>query len=248
MKEYGKVKGFYLLSRDALRAVKFKKVIDKARKEGNLEAEKKASFDLTRTWAEGIFRDFDVKLNIHGEENIPQSGPVVYVMNHQGYFDIFAMFYAVPHQLCFIAKKEWEKIPILSGCIRSCRGVFIDRGNPRAIVETMKTGREYLEQGFSLGIFPEGTRSRKHEMSELKAGSFKLATRAGVPVVPVCIDGAYKVYEEKDKFVTGQTIDITFHEAIPTAGKSRDELNAIPQRVRELLKADLAKGAEHQEG
>ena len=244
MKEFGKVRGFYKIVKAAIPAIRKRKKLNKIKENGDNNAEKQLIAEMTHIWAEKVIDDFEVKLNVHGEENIPKEGPVVYVMNHQGYFDIFAMFALIPHQFCFVAKKEWSKIPVFKGCIEMTRGIFIDRGNPREIGKTMKQGKEYLDDGFSLAIFPEGTRSHRHEMAELKHGSFKLATRSGVPIVPVCIDGAYKVYEEKDKFVTGQTIDVFFHEPIPTAGVDRTELNVIPNRVEKLFEDDLNKDGE----
>ena len=88
-------------------------------------------------------------------------------------------------------------------------------------------------------IFPEGTRSRSSEIGEFKAGSFKLATKARVPIVPVTIDGGYKTFEETGAMTKGVHIDFMVHPAIETAGLSRQELAGLHEKVEDIVRSGL---------
>ena len=103
-----------------------------------------------------------------------------------------------------------SKIPIFGKWVTRIRGIYIHRGDARASLKTINEGVEYLKQGFSLVIFPEGTRSRSSAMAEFKHGSFKLATKARVPIVPVTLNGGYHTYEETGKVTKGMPISTSW--------------------------------------
>ena len=98
--------------------------------------------------------------HVYGEENIPSEGPVCYVSNHQGYCDIPCYFTALRKiQFGFVAKDDLEKVPKYGDWIKRVRSSMIKRGDPRASLKAILEGIEYIEQGFSMLIFPEGTRA-----------------------------------------------------------------------------------------
>jgi len=239
MAEIGKIRGFAYIVWQGVRLKPKAKAIDKAREAHDVEAEKRIIHEITSYWGKKVMDHFDVHVEIVNPENIPEDGPVVYIGNHQSYFDMFSLFSIIPHQFNFIAKMEWAKIPLFGHFIEQTRGILLDRGNLRQAVQVFNEGTEYLKEGFSMAVFPEGTRSKGKGLGELKAGTFKLATKAEVPIVPVSIDGSYKIFEEKGKFVTGQTITFTFHDQIPTKGMTHDEICALPSRMKEIFKEDL---------
>ena len=102
----------------------------------------------------------------------------------------------------------------------------------------MSEAVENVRKGYSLVIFPEGTRSKGGPIKEFKAGSFKLAFKSGVPIVPVTIDGTWKLFEEKKRLQPAE-ITLTIHPAIPTAGLSKEELTLIPPKVQEIVARGL---------
>ena len=87
--------------------------------------------------------------------------------------------------------------------------VFIDRDSPRKAMEAMRQAQTMLEQGKSMVVFPEGTRSRGDQMNEFKAGAFRMACKAGAPVVPVAIDGSYKIMEANHNLMKPAHVTIT---------------------------------------
>ena len=164
---------------------------------------------------------------------------MVVVSNHQGYADIPAIFSVVPFQLGFVAKSELEKIPVFSKWVLRIRGLLINRGDARSSLRTIAEGVDLVKQGFSMAIFPEGTRSRGPEMGEFKAGSLKLATKAGCPVLPITIDGSYKVYEETGNVKENQSFRLIVHPPVETAGLSRQELSELPDKIEEIIRSGL---------
>ena len=152
-----------------------------------------------------------------------------------------AVLYAVSgKQTGFIAKNEFSKVPLLGKWIRAIRGLFIKRGDVRESLKIINEGAELINKGFSLVIFPEGTRSQKREMADFKPGSFKLASKAKAPVVPIVIDGTYKVFEQKRKVSKGETVRVTILPAIDTASLDRKSLAALPNQIEEAIKERLA--------
>lgn len=134
------------------------------------------------------------RVTVIGKENIPEE-PVLFVSNHQSYFDILVTHNAINRPVGFVAKKEMEKIPLLPLYMRDIGCIFLNRTDPREGVKTIQTGAEQLKAGHCMLICPEGTRSKCDDMNEFKEGSLKMAEKAKVPVVPVAIIGTNRLLE-----------------------------------------------------
>ncbi|QAT41711.1 1-acyl-sn-glycerol-3-phosphate acyltransferase [Clostridium sp. JN-9] len=176
---------------------------------------------------------------ITGIENIPQ-GPCVFISNHQGIFDGFLFFGFINKPIGFIAKKEIKKLPLISGWLEMLHTVFIDRENIRESVKAINAGVENVKRGYSMIIFPEGTRSLGGKMKEFKRGSMKLAFNAGVPVVPVTIEGTYKVLETGNH-VTGNKLHMVIHKPIDVTKLSKEEKSNFAVTVHDIIETELNK-------
>ena len=214
---------------------KYKRQIEQARAAGDYEKERESILAATSTWGPMIMDMFGCTLDVEGLENLPEQGPAVIVGNHQGYADIAAFFAAFrKFQFGFVAKQELAKIPLYGKWMPRIRSVFIERDDPRSSLETIKEGIALIEQGFSLVIFPEGTRSKGPECGPFMKGSLKLATRPGVPIVPVSMHGTYKMFEQTG-VLSPARIRIIVHEPIPTAGMSRTEEKDLNDRIEKIV-------------
>ncbi|MHB8124846.1 MAG: lysophospholipid acyltransferase family protein [Desulfitobacteriaceae bacterium] len=149
----------------------------------------------TRSWARSLVLITGSKVEVEGAEFVPLQGPVLFVANHQGNFDIPLMLGFVPGSKGFIAKIELEKFPIISTWMRKMHCVFLDRGNMRKSLLTMREATNILKEGHSLVVFPEGTRGKGKPMREFKRGSLGIAEKAKVPIIPVTIIDSYKIME-----------------------------------------------------
>lgn len=214
---------------------KYKKGIEAAKAGGNLEKERELILAATSTWGPMIMDMFGSTVEVEGLDNLPEKGPVVIVGNHQGYADIAAYFAAFQKfQFAFVAKKELAQIPLYGKWMPRIRSVFIERDDPRASLEAIKRGVELIEQGFSLVIYPEGTRSKGPVCGPFMKGSLKLATKPGVPIVPVSMHGTYKMFEQTG-VLSPAKIRIIVHEPIPTEGLSRQEEKELNDRVEKIV-------------
>lgn len=139
-----------------------------------------------------------VDLTVIGEEKIPE-GPVLYVGNHRSQFDTLLTYSRMKGVTGFVAKKEMAKLPILNKRMRDLYCLFLDRENPREGLKTILQAVDYIKDGISICIFPEGTRNKGAEGSlmEFKEGSFKIADKTGCPVVPIAITNAEGMFERQ---------------------------------------------------
>ncbi|MDO5441858.1 MAG: lysophospholipid acyltransferase family protein [Bacillota bacterium] len=190
---------------------------------------------LLNFWIPIILAVAGVKVERTGEENL-QNGPALYVGNHQGLFDMVVTLIYLGGTKGYLAKIETSKIPMLSTWMKQLNCVFIDRGNPRKALQAINECADNLKAGNSMIIFPEGTRSRNHEMNEFKPGAFKCAIKAGVPIVPFVLDGSYKAWEENHK-ITPTTITLKILKPIDTANmeKTKDISAVVEEEIKKAL-------------
>ncbi|WP_138418731.1 lysophospholipid acyltransferase family protein [Aquibacillus sediminis] len=167
-------------------------------------------------------------LTITGAENIPLDEPVLYVANHQGNMDIPILYSTAPRSMAFVAKKEMEKIPLLGYWMKERGCVFIDRDNARSSLKAINQAIDSLKSGHSIAIFPEGTRSKGPEMGDFKAGSLRIAIKAGVKVVPVTIKDSYKLIGKKGKHTPAK---VSVHYADPINSTEFKDTNQLASAV-----------------
>ena len=140
---------------DVIHYNKYKKKIDNAKASGDFEEERRLILEATSGFGPKTMEQFGVDLHVHGEENIPEKGPVVMMLNHQSYADIPVMFAVFrKFQFGFIAKRYLAKAPILGEWMPRIRSVFIENDDPREALKAINQGIEYINDGFSLAICP----------------------------------------------------------------------------------------------
>ena len=135
------------------------------------------------------------KVRYIGLEKIPSDVPVLYVANHESFFDVLLTLAKLPGTICFVAKKAFGKVPIFAQALSLYNTLFIDRENIKQGLETILKAIENVKSGMSVYIFPEGTRSRDGKMNEFKEGSMKIAVKSGCPIIPIAISNTANVWE-----------------------------------------------------
>lgn len=189
-------------------------------------------------WAKyTIHKTLGMNVTINGKENIPNV-PCCYIGNHTSILDIPLLIDSVGKCMGFVAKQEMAKAPILGYWMKQYNCVPLDRENAREAIKVIRQGAENIKNGYSMAIFPEGTRSKDGKLREFKKGSLKLATMAKAPIVPVSIDGAYRAFEIDRKFKSID-ITITFGEPIYTENLTREEEKGLMDKVREVIAKNL---------
>lgn len=197
------------------------------------EKQKTTLHKYTALWGRTCVAFSRSKVEVIGKEKLPE-GNVLYVGNHQSYYDIPLLLGHLPKPKAFVAKIELSKIPALSLWMRKMGCLFLDRGNLRQSLKVILQGIEQLKMGDTLVIFPEGTRSKSFKMGEFKKGSLKLGIKANVPIVPITIMGSYELFEEKAQFQK-RDVKIIIHDPIYPDQLSREEQNALSSTVRSII-------------
>lgn len=184
------------------------------KRQGKKEELDEFAHKTARNWARRLVKLAGGNILVEGKKNIPQNEPVLIVSNHQGNFDIPILLGWLDMKIGFISKVEVKKIPMISTWMEYLGCIFMDRKNPRQAVKTIITGAKSLENGQNLVIFPEGTRSKGGPVADFKKGSFKLASKSNVAILPITIEGSYKMMEAHNKKITPATVKLTIHEPI----------------------------------
>ncbi|NFD29742.1 1-acyl-sn-glycerol-3-phosphate acyltransferase [Clostridium botulinum] len=225
--------GFYMLL-SLLRIIKLKYL----KRKGNKEEIDRYINKSVVGWANFIVNGIGIKINKKGLENVPD-GPCLFVGNHQGLLDVPVVVSSLDKYVGFVAKKEMLKLKILTYWMKEMKCVFMDRQNVRAAVKTINEGVENLKNGYSMLIFPEGTRSRGENLGEFKKGSMKLGIKAGVPIVPIAINGTYNVLEANGRKIKAADVNLIICPPIYPNELSKEEQNNLSVTIKDVIQKEL---------
>ena len=213
----------------------------KALEAGDWETADRLAARYVPQWANRLLKLAGVTVTVEGKENIPAGRACVFAGNHRSYYDIPLMLTQLdaPHGL--VAKKEIAGLPLVRGWMRLLHCVFLDREDPRKAMAALNEAIENLKKGYSIAIFPEGTRYKGEEggAGEFKAGAFRIAVKTGAPVVPVAITGARALFENNGNLCHPGSVHIKVLPPIRTAGMSKAEQKQLPDAVRQAILAQL---------
>jgi 1-acyl-sn-glycerol-3-phosphate acyltransferase len=202
----------------------------------DIEERDKKIHKLPQHWARRLVEITNSTVKVNGLENIPD-GPVLFISNHQGNFDIPVLLGYVGKPMGFISKVEVKKIPIVPKWMKVMNCIFINRKDRRQAIMSIKEGAETLKKGHSLVIFPEGTRSKGGKVAEFKAGSLRLATDSGVPIVPIAIQGTYKIMEHGGLFMKPADVEVSI--LPPLYETDNQNAKELAKELQELISAKV---------
>lgn len=176
------------------------------------------------------------KLIVKGRENIPTDTAVLYVGNHRSFFDIVLTYPLVKGPTGYVSKKEMEKIPLLSVWMKNLHCLFLDRDNIKEGMKTILAAIDKVKSGISICIFPEGTRNKTPDtFLPFHEGSFKIAEKSGVPIIPMTIVNSAAVFEDHFPKIRRATVVIEYGKPIYTDQLSREEKKALGSSVRAVM-------------
>ena len=170
------------------------------------------------------------RISVRGVENLEPARTYVYMANHCSLVDIPAMFAYLPYQFRIMAKKELFYVPFMGWHLWTAGNFPVDRGDPRKTARSLRNVVEGVRAGKSLAVFPEGTRSPDGELHVFKPGSFKIAVKAGVPIVPVAIRGTRDILPKHSLVPRPGRVEVVI-------GKPIDPRGTEEKTVRELMDA-----------
>lgn len=189
---------------------------------------------IHRGWSRALLGASGVKVRVDGLDNLRSGDSVILVSNHQSNFDIFSLFDCLPVSIRFVAKSELSRIPLLAQAMRSTGHVFIDRADRRGSAEVIRAAGDRIRaERLCLGMFPEGTRSRDGRLGPFKRGSFALAISMQLPIVPLAIDGGWRL-AGRGRIRPGE-VRIRVGRPIPTSGKTLADRDALTEQARAVV-------------
>ena len=179
-----------------------------------------------------------IHIRAEGTENIPP-GVCIFASNHASNIDPVALVPHIPRRVALLAKKEVFRVPILSKALHLANLIPVDRADKEAAAESVDTAIKYLKEGLSFLVYPEGTRSRDGHLMQFKKGTFVMAIRAGVSVVPISLAGTQRLMRKGDWTIHPGEVVVRFGPAIDAAKYSPDQRDELRQRVQDLVAAGL---------
>jgi 1-acyl-sn-glycerol-3-phosphate acyltransferase len=190
-----------------------------------------------RTWARLILATTGVEVEVTGLDRLDPDRAYVFVANHQSIYDIPIVFWSLPYQVRIIAKASLGAFPFIGWHLRRTGHMLVDRKNPVRALRVFARASKLMDQGLCLIVFPEGTRSRDGRVAPFKGGSFFLALRTGLPVVPLSVVGSRHVMLKGRLATYPGRVKLIVHEPIDTGTLADDPRAArdFAEQVRHVI-------------
>jgi 1-acyl-sn-glycerol-3-phosphate acyltransferase len=192
-----------------------------------------------RWWCRMVALTIGARIHVHGVSNVTPGSSYVYMANHSSLIDTPALFAYLPYQFKIMAKKELFYVPFMGWHLWTSGNFPVDRGDARKTAKSIRAVIDGVRAGKSLAGFPEGTRTPDGRLQEFKPGMFKIALRAGVPIVPVTIRGAFALLPKTTLAPRPGRVDVFIGEPIPTAGLDDKALLELMARTRAAIQEKL---------
>ena len=192
-----------------------------------------------RWWCRLVAWTIFARIHVHGVEHVRRGRPYVYMANHASLIDTPALFAYLPYQFRIMAKKSLFNVPFMGWHLRTAGHFPIDHGNPRQTALSLRRVIEGVKGGRSLAVFPEGRRTDDGQLQAFQPGAFKIALRAGVPVVPVTIRGTFAMLPRTSLAPRPGRVDVLISEPIETTDYNEKTLPALIERTRAAIAANL---------
>ena len=193
-----------------------------------------------RGWSWLILKTTGVTVDVRGLDRLPRGTSYVFASNHQSIYDIPVLFWNLPFELRILAKASLGAFPFLGWHLARTGHVLVDRKNPGA--DLFRQVRTLMQAGYSLIVFPEGTRSVDGSLARFRAGTFMMAIESGLPVVPVAVDGSRHVMRKGQLMTCPGHVRVTVLEPILTIGRRPEDARAFARQVQDAIDGALGRG------
>ena len=173
---------------------------------------------LARTWARVTLLICGVKVHATGLEKLDRSRNYVYVSNHASMFDIPAIIATIPDEIRIVYKRELEKIPFFGWGLKWGSYIGIDRSRGADAMKSLDEAAEKIRRGASVLLYAEGTRTLDGKLQPFKRGAFNIAVKAGVPIVPLTVNGSFHILPKHSMSIDPGTINLVLGNPITIEG------------------------------
>jgi len=195
---------------------------------------------VAATWARILAGVTPMPVTVIGREHIDPSQSYVLVSNHQSLYDILVLYGWLGIDFRWVMKQELRSIPGLGIACERLGHIYIDRSDHAAAIASINAARDRITGGTSVLFFPEGTRSADGRLKSFKKGGFRFAIDAGLPVLPVTVDGACAVLPARRWDLRPGRARLVIHPPLPTEGLSREDLGELCETTRSVIGSALS--------
>jgi 1-acyl-sn-glycerol-3-phosphate acyltransferase len=192
-----------------------------------------------RWWCRLVAWTIFARIHVRGVEHVQPGRPYVYMANHASLIDTPALFAYLPYQFRIMAKKSLFSVPFMGWHLRTAGHFPIDHENPRKTATSLRRVIEGVKNGMSLAVFPEGQRTEDGRLQKFETGAFKIAVRAGVPIVPVTIRGTFAMLPRTTLAPRPGRVDVILSEPIDTTAYNDKTLPDLIEGTRAAIAAHL---------
>lgn len=174
-----------------------------------------------------------------GHENLDKDTSYVFIANHQGAFDIFLIYGFLNHNIKWMQKIGLRKLPFVGKASEIAGHVFVDNSSIVSRRDSIVKAKEVIEEGVSIIMFPEGSRTKNGGLSPFRRGAYKVAIEMGLPIVPITINGPYDVMRVKTLTLNPGKLELSIHRPIPTANLNKEDIPTLMKQTEEIIYSAL---------
>jgi len=190
---------------------------------------------VARIWAKCILALSNTRVTVKGLSNLKPGRSCIFMANHMSNFDIPVLQASLPVQFRWLAKAELYKIPVFGYAMKRAGYISIDRSNRESAIESLNKAAKIIRDGISVVIFPEGTRSRTHNIQPFKKGGFFLAVDSAAPIIPIIIKGTERIMPKKQMLIKPGNVTLEIAKPINSSGYTRKTKNDLMDKVRYIF-------------
>ncbi len=184
-----------------------------------------------------------VRIKVEGTENLDHKQTYILVSNHLSGIDFMVNARAYPGVYKFLAKKELVKMPLFGFIVRKLC-VLVDRSSPASRLDSMKFLKETLAEGYSVFLYPEGTRNRtKAPLGAFHKGAFRIAIESQKPIAVQTITKIRKVSGSHGLYMWPGTVRVVWSKPIETKGLTMKDVDSLIEKVKEEMLVKLEAGS-----
>jgi 1-acyl-sn-glycerol-3-phosphate acyltransferase len=192
-----------------------------------------------RFWSRLLLRICGIQVILRGVEHIQKGEHYIYVTNHASAFDIPIVVGCIPDEIRIVYKKELERIPIFGWSLAVGHYIRIDRSKAIGAMRSLEQAVEKIRHGASVLLFAEGTRTLDGKLQDFKRGAFSLAIKADVPVIPVTINGSFKILPKSKFRINPGTVELILHRPVTINGQTGKQVELhLMEQVRTAIASE----------
>ncbi|MDR0413234.1 MAG: 1-acyl-sn-glycerol-3-phosphate acyltransferase [Dysgonamonadaceae bacterium] len=184
-------------------------------------------------------------VKVEGRENLNRNQSYIFVANHQGIYDIFLIYGYLNVPIKWMMKQSLRKIPFVGKACEMAGFIFVDNSSPKSVVKTIQDAEQKLKRGASVALFPEGSRTTTGRLGKFKKGAYQMAIDLKLPIVPVTINGSFRVMPKGFYRIRPHKMELLIHKPLSTEnlnpGNVREAALQI-SRLIELSRTEIESG------